>query len=766
MRYASSNPAEPASRVTHRIGAKAIRLVIALSLATVSLVLVPWAAPSASAATVRLAVSPAKPMKGESFTVTTTLPTPVVRPVQLQRKASRWKTIAKGITSAAGLASFTTATKKTVRLRVVAPATTVDGVRYKQFTTASVKVKLAGQSAKLAKPAGVIVGKPVALTATFSPGRPGRQAAFQILHGKTWTSFATAGQDPSGRVTGTLPSQPAGRYSVRVVAPAWHGAAEARSKAQTVTFISPATVPPVVTKLSPATGTTLGGTAVTLTGRGFTGTTSVTFGGSAGARLKVASDTSLTVVTPARAAGRVDVRVLSSHGTSAVGASAQFTFVVPKPALPSIVTVSPATGGLAGGTVVTITGSNLAAATSVTFGNASASKVTVVSATQLRATTPARNATGAVDVVVTTSAGKVVKAAGFTYVASNGTLTAGQVLSQGTALKSPSGTYELIMQSDGNLVIYKSGGRATWATNTSSGRRATMQQDGNFVVYGSAGNAVWSSTTDSFPGADLVMQDDGNLVIYRSGLALWSKDGVLYDRLTSNQTLTASQSRLSPNHQYSLIMQGDGNLVLYRAGGVAVWASNTQGSGNWAVMQGDGNLVVYTAGNRALWASGTAGKGGSYLRIQDDAKLVVYQGGTAIWDSSGPEAPFNAGIIASANGIAEGAYGGQCLVFVENRIRAAGGPSIAMGYDTTTYQTQWSRWANEVHWSQVIPGDIVQFQVGSRVHTLIITSGNTPGSAQVIDSNWGLTEQVHRGSFQSRLNSWGEGTYKIWRVHR
>jgi hypothetical protein len=745
---------------------RTVRLAVVLSLATASLVATPWTAATATAAAARLAVSPAKPMKGESFTVSTTIPTPVARPVQLQRKGSRWKTIAKGATSAAGLATFTTATKKTVRLRIVAPATTVDGTRYQRLVTASAKVGLTSQSAKLATPARSTVGTSVTLTATVKPVRPGRQAVFQILRGKTWANVATASQDQSGRVTGTLPSQPAGRYSVRAIVPTWHGAAEARSTAQTVTFTPPATVPPAVTKLSPATGTTLGGTLVTLTGQGFTGATSVTFGGKAGAQLKVASSTSLTVATPAHAAGPVDVLVLTGHGTSAVNAAARFTFVVPKPALPAITAVSPATGGLAGGTVVTITGNNLASATSVAFGAVAATKVTAVSATQLRVTTPARNTTGAVDLVVTTSAGKATKASGFTFVALNGTLKAGQTLSKGTSLKSPSGTYELIMQSDGNLVVYKAGGTATWATGTSTGRRAIMQTDGNFVVYGDAGNAVWSSTTDGFPGADLMMQDDGNLVIYRSGLALWSKDGMLYDRLSSSQTLTANQSRLSPNHQYSLIMQGDGNLVLYRAGGVAVWASSTQGGGNWAVMQGDGNLVVYAADNRALWASGTAGRDGSYLRVQDDAKLVVYQGGTAVWDSSGPDAPFNAGIIASANGFVEGAYGGQCLVFVENRIRDAGGPSIAMGYDTTTYQNQWARWANEVRWAQVMPGDVVQFQVGSRVHTVIITSGNTPGSAQVIDSNWGLTEQVHRGSFQSRLNSWGEGTYKIWRVHR
>jgi hypothetical protein len=79
--------------------------------------------------------------------------------------------------------------------------------------------------------------------------------------------------------------------------------------------------------------------------------------------------------------------------------------------------VSPDAGPSAGGSTVTITGSHLTGATSVTFDGTSASPVTVVDDSHLTATAPA-HAAGLVDVVVSTSSGgssAVTAADGFTY---------------------------------------------------------------------------------------------------------------------------------------------------------------------------------------------------------------------------------------------------------------------------------------------------------------------------------------------------------------
>ncbi|MFI1970516.1 hypothetical protein [Streptomyces cinnamoneus] len=86
-----------------------------------------------------------------------------------------------------------------------------------------------------------------------------------------------------------------------------------------------------------------------------------------------------------------------------------------------------------------------------------------------------------------------------------------------------SDTARLVMQSDGNLVIYDEFGVARWATGTvNQGWRAAFQTDGNFVVYTRSGRAVWASNTAGHPGSRLAVQDDGNVVIYDGSQAIWS----------------------------------------------------------------------------------------------------------------------------------------------------------------------------------------------------------------------------------------------------
>ncbi|QIB48905.1 lectin [Streptomyces aureoverticillatus] len=86
-----------------------------------------------------------------------------------------------------------------------------------------------------------------------------------------------------------------------------------------------------------------------------------------------------------------------------------------------------------------------------------------------------------------------------------------------------SNTARLVMQSDGNLVIYDEFNRARWATRTvGQGWTTSFQEDGNLVVYTRNGRAVWASNTAGHPGSRLVVQDDGNVVIYDGSQAIWS----------------------------------------------------------------------------------------------------------------------------------------------------------------------------------------------------------------------------------------------------
>ncbi len=104
-----------------------------------------------------------------------------------------------------------------------------------------------------------------------------------------------------------------------------------------------------------------------------------------------------------------------------------------------------------------------------------------------------------------------------------GTLTGGMRLYPDQEVVSAGGTAVLRYQSDGNLVLYSSGGATVWASDTDgfSAGRAELQTDGNFVVYDAAGVPRWASGT-STPGAYLQVHDQGHVMVHDvSGVGLW-----------------------------------------------------------------------------------------------------------------------------------------------------------------------------------------------------------------------------------------------------
>ncbi len=157
---------------------------------------------------------------------------------------------------------------------------------------------------------------------------------------------------------------------------------------------------PAVTAVTPSSGPLSGGTSVTITGTNLQGETAIEFGSSAASNVMVDSNTEITATSPAGSAGTVNVTVTTPGGTSATGSSDDFIYI----AAPTVTGVSPSGGPSAGGTAVSITGTNLAGATAVRFGAAAASSFTVSSATSITATSPAA-AVGPVDITVTTAGG-------------------------------------------------------------------------------------------------------------------------------------------------------------------------------------------------------------------------------------------------------------------------------------------------------------------------------------------------------------------------
>ena len=74
--------------------------------------------------------------------------------------------------------------------------------------------------------------------------------------------------------------------------------------------------PPTVSSVSPNSGSTSGGTAVTITGTNFAAGATVTFGGAAATNVVVVNSTTITATTPAGSTGAVTVTVTNPGGQS------------------------------------------------------------------------------------------------------------------------------------------------------------------------------------------------------------------------------------------------------------------------------------------------------------------------------------------------------------------------------------------------------------------------------------------------------------------
>lgn len=103
-------------------------------------------------------------------------------------------------------------------------------------------------------------------------------------------------------------------------------------------------------------------------------------------------------------------------------------------------------------------------------------------------------------------------------------LQKGEKLEVGQSLTSENGAYKVLLQDDGNLVLY-SGDTAVWSTETNGQPvvRAEVQQDGNFVLY-TAEKPVWHSDTKGAKDVRLILQDDRNLVLYGFDGPAWSSE--------------------------------------------------------------------------------------------------------------------------------------------------------------------------------------------------------------------------------------------------
>lgn len=211
----------------------------------------------------------------------------------------------------------------------------------------STSTRHAGCTVSSSSAAETVPYKPISLVATagsgsaaiaftqVSPGtRQGVTNYKYSLDGVNYTALSPA--DASSPVT--IPSlTPGVTYTIYLKAVNSVGDSVASSSVNVV----PVSGPPTVTSISPTSGTTAGGTSVTITGTNFISGATVTIGGSSCTSVVVVSSTSITCTTPSGTAGGQNVVVATGVSPNAT-LTGGFTYVAPPtaPATPDLATAS------------------------------------------------------------------------------------------------------------------------------------------------------------------------------------------------------------------------------------------------------------------------------------------------------------------------------------------------------------------------------------------------------------------------------------------
>ncbi|WP_329192370.1 MULTISPECIES: hypothetical protein [unclassified Streptomyces] len=238
-------------------------------------------------------------------------------------------------------------------------------------------------------------------------------------------------------------------------------------------------------------------------------------------------------------------------------------------------------------------------------------------------------------------------------------LRPGQRLASGASLVPTPGKPELVMQPDGNLVVYAIGNGGTklplWNSGTygNPGAYALMQDDGNFVIYKKdggpqTGGGIWNTATYGNRANDYVnasIRDNGEFSVSgRSEDWYWSTDTIQRHVRVCSTDMSWDRGFWAESASVWLVLQKDNNLVMYRkSDGKAIWGSGTYGNRSALTLDmgdnGDLSLHEFGQNETVRWRTGTAGNNGAYALLQDDGNFVVYKKdggpgkGGALWAS-------------------------------------------------------------------------------------------------------------------------------------
>lgn len=191
----------------------------------------------------------------------------------------------------------------------------------------------------------------------------------------------------------------------------------------------------------------------------------------------------------------------SSHFQACLFSAALATLAVacggspaaPTPATLKVTSVTPASGSVSGGTLVTIGGTEFGADAAVTVGGIAATQITLLGSTALTAVIGARPNAGAADVVVTSGGKTAALANSFTYVSPSGSNTAPVITgirSTGTRTNQPANFGDV-----GETLTLT----ATVSDNETSADRLSFKWSGPGSFAQNAATTAWTIPADYTP---------------------------------------------------------------------------------------------------------------------------------------------------------------------------------------------------------------------------------------------------------------------------
>jgi serine/threonine protein kinase len=431
---------------------------------------------------------------------------------------------------------------------------------------------------------------------------------------------------------------------------------------------------PAVAGVSPDGGTDMGGTTVTITGTGLAHATLVTFGGVAG-RITAKSDMQITVASPPSSStagitvttavmtadsgpritgtGTVDIIVTTPAGASKLTAADHYTFAAPRPAVTG---VSPDSGGTAGGTTVSITGTGLAGATGVTFGGV-AGRITADSNTQVTVTSPP--GTGTVTVTVITPAGTSQTAAvgHYTYAARPKHAQSISFTAPASATAGRSATLPAKGGGSGNPVVFSVDRASGPAVCTVSGRTVTYAAGGACVIDANqAGNATYAAA----PQAQQKITVTGKP---QSITFTAPASGTVGD----SATLSASSGGSGNPVVFSVdpasgpgVCTLSGRTVTYNNPGSCVIDANRAGNGTYAAApQAQQTITVASGQKQTQSISFTAPASGT---VGDDPVTLSATAGSGLLVVLSVDSSSGAGVCAVSGRTVSYAAAGSCVI--------------------------------------------------------------------------------------------------------